>query len=96
MRATYKHVMHLHCEMDPPNLHSTARNNQAKSPSAMQLSVVPIKVSHDAHAAVMCRTARAHACKCVCYLCAWETFLCKRFFVTAQCSGSAYVMGEGC
>lgn len=37
--------MHLHYEMDPPNLYSTAQNNQAKSPSAMQLSVVPIKVS---------------------------------------------------
>jgi len=46
--------MHLHCEMDPPNLHSAAQNNQAKSLCAVQLNVGPTGVSDGAHRSDVC------------------------------------------
>lgn len=38
---------------------------------------------------------KSHCRACVCYLRAWETLLCKRFFVTARCSGGVFGGGGG-
>lgn len=83
--------MHLHCEMDPTNAYFAAQNNLSKSFSAMQLTVAATGLSDGAHTH---RSVSLHAHKWA--VCACKTLLCKRVFVTVQCRGSAYAMGEGC
>lgn len=87
----YTHIMHLHYKKDSPNLHSRI----IKSLRPMHLSAVPTRVSDGVHAGICLPLLHVHARVSVCCLCAQETLLCKRFFVTARCSGSVYVMGEG-
>lgn len=61
----------------------------------MQSSVVPITVSDGVRTDVCLLLLHVGALVSVCVLCARQTPLGKRFFETARCSDSVYVMGEG-